>query len=69
MANWQLGKKDEANKLYYKAVEWMQANRPTDPELMRFRQEAAELLGVELEAKDGKPQSTTPSTGDIGQAD
>jgi tetratricopeptide (TPR) repeat protein/serine/threonine protein kinase len=46
MANWQLDNKDEARKWYAKAVEWMDANAPTNEQLKRFRAEAAELLGA-----------------------
>ena len=51
MAHWQLGHKDEARQWYDNAVEWMEANRPNDEELLRFRAEAEELLGVEPHAK------------------
>jgi tetratricopeptide (TPR) repeat protein len=46
MAHWQLGHKDEARTWYDKAVQWMEKNKPKDEELLRFRAEAAELLGI-----------------------
>jgi tetratricopeptide (TPR) repeat protein len=46
MAHWQLGDKDRARTWYDKAAQWMDGNKPKDPELRRFRAEAAELLGV-----------------------
>ena len=46
MAHWQLKNQDEARKWYDKAVEWMEKNKPDDEELLRFRAEAAELLGI-----------------------
>jgi tetratricopeptide (TPR) repeat protein len=46
MAHWRLGDKEQARKWYDKAVEWTDKNRPGDPELRRFREEAAEVLGV-----------------------
>jgi tetratricopeptide (TPR) repeat protein len=46
MAHWQLGDKDQARVWYDKAVQWMDQNRPRDPELRRYRQEAQKLLGV-----------------------
>jgi serine/threonine protein kinase/Tfp pilus assembly protein PilF len=52
MAHWQLDHKDEARQWYDKAVEWMDKNQPKDEELIRFRAEAAELLGV----TEPKPQ-------------
>ena len=51
MAHWQLGHKDEARKWYDKAVEWMDKNQPKNEELLRFRAEAAELLGISEPAK------------------
>jgi hypothetical protein len=45
MAHWQLGHKDEAHKWYDKAVDPMGKKRH-DPELVVFRAEAAQLLGV-----------------------
>jgi WD40 repeat protein/tetratricopeptide (TPR) repeat protein len=46
MAHWQLGEKEEARKWYDKAVAWMTKNQPKDQELIRFRAEAGELLGM-----------------------
>ena len=46
MAHWQLQHKDEARKLYDQSVEWMTKSQPTNVELVRFRAEANELLGV-----------------------
>ena len=46
MAHWQLDEKDEAHKWYDRAVEWMEKNKQQDEELKRFRDEAADLLGV-----------------------
>jgi tetratricopeptide (TPR) repeat protein len=45
MAHWQLGEKAQARKWYNQAVAWMDKNRPKDEELLRFRAEAAALLG------------------------
>ncbi len=38
--------KQEARQWYDKAVEWMEKNKPDDQELLRFRAEAEELLGI-----------------------
>jgi tetratricopeptide (TPR) repeat protein len=46
MAHWQLGHQDEARKWHQQSVEWMTTNQPTNKELVRFRAEAEELLGV-----------------------
>jgi tetratricopeptide (TPR) repeat protein len=46
MAHWQLDDQDEARRWYDKAVQWMDRNKPKDPELRGFRAEAAELLSV-----------------------
>jgi serine/threonine protein kinase/tetratricopeptide (TPR) repeat protein len=55
-AHWQLGRKDESRKWYDKAVEWMDKNQSRNEELIRFRAEAAELLGI------AKPQPSASSS-------
>jgi tetratricopeptide (TPR) repeat protein len=39
--------RDEARKWYDKAVAWMEKNKPNDAELVRFREEAEELMKQE----------------------
>ncbi len=62
MAHWQSGSKEEARSWYDKAAEWTTKNKPDDEELVRFRAEAAELLGIpvtppeEKEETDEKPK-------------
>jgi tetratricopeptide (TPR) repeat protein len=51
MAHWQLGDKPQARSRYDKAVAWMEKYQPKDEELIRFRAEAAALMGVN-EKKD-----------------
>jgi serine/threonine protein kinase/Tfp pilus assembly protein PilF len=46
MAQWQLGDKEQAIALYDRAVSWMTKANRADDELLRFREEAAELLGL-----------------------
>jgi tetratricopeptide (TPR) repeat protein len=46
MVHWQQGNKEGARQWYDKAVQWMDENQPGDEELLRFREEAATLLGV-----------------------
>jgi tetratricopeptide (TPR) repeat protein len=46
MAHWRLGDREQARTWYDKAVTWMDKHNPEDEELIRFRAEAAELLGV-----------------------
>jgi tetratricopeptide (TPR) repeat protein len=48
MARWQLGEKDEARRQYDRAVERMKKHRERD-DVVRHRDEAAGLLGVEAE--------------------
>jgi tetratricopeptide (TPR) repeat protein len=61
MAHWRLGDKDQARKWYNRAVQWMENNeqRALDEELrydlVRFHEEAAQLLGI-------KGQPTTAET-------
>jgi tetratricopeptide (TPR) repeat protein len=44
MARWKRGERDEARRLYDRAVEWATKNLPDDEELRRFRAEAGGLL-------------------------
>ena len=44
MTYWQQGNKQEARTFYDRAVAWTDKNKPNDPELRRFRAEAAALL-------------------------
>ena len=46
MAHWQRGDKPHACSWYDRAVCWMEKNRPKEEELLRFRAEAAAMLGV-----------------------
>jgi tetratricopeptide (TPR) repeat protein len=46
MAHWQLDHKEEARKWYDRSVEWMEKNQPKNEELVRFRAEAEQLLGI-----------------------
>ncbi|MCI0332437.1 MAG: serine/threonine-protein kinase [Planctomycetes bacterium] len=57
MAHWQMGHKDEAREWYDKAVEWMDKH-PGYKELIRFRAEAAELLGVPHPEANQSPSSS-----------
>jgi tetratricopeptide (TPR) repeat protein len=47
MALRQLGDKEEALAWFSKANEWIENNNSTSEELIRFRSEAAELLGID----------------------
>jgi serine/threonine protein kinase/WD40 repeat protein len=47
MAHWRLGDNPQARTCFQKAVEWMEKNQPADYELLRFRAEAAALLGLD----------------------
>ena len=46
MAHWQLGDKDAARKLFDRSVLQIKKNDPPPAELVRFRDEASELLGA-----------------------
>ena len=46
MVNGRLDRKNEARRWYDRAVAWMNEKAPRDAELLRFRTEAAEVLGV-----------------------
>ena len=45
MAYWKLGDREEADRQYRLAVQWMRDNELVDDELFRFCREAAQLLG------------------------
>jgi serine/threonine protein kinase/Tfp pilus assembly protein PilF len=47
MAHWQLGRKPDAQTWYDRSVEWTLKNQPRNRELIRFRAEAEQLLGIE----------------------
>jgi uncharacterized protein HemY len=51
MAHWQLGEKPQALTWYDKAVAWTEKDQPHNEELLRFRAEAAALLGVKAKTK------------------
>jgi superkiller protein 3 len=61
MAQWQLGNKDAARDSYGKAIRWMEKHAAHDDELVRFRAEAAELLGVNDEEQHEFPASAATS--------
>jgi tetratricopeptide (TPR) repeat protein len=46
MAYWRHHDEPQARRWYEKAITWMDTNRLQDPELLRYRAEAAEVLGV-----------------------
>jgi superkiller protein 3 len=46
MAHQRAGHKDEARKWYDKGIAWMDKNAPKDRTLLRYRSEAAEVLGI-----------------------
>ena len=47
MAHGRLGDQNKAREFYDRAVQWMDKNQPSNEELLRFRAEAADLLGIE----------------------
>jgi tetratricopeptide (TPR) repeat protein len=58
MAHWRLGDREQARTWYDKAVTWMDKHMPQNEELIRFRAEAAALLGIkESLPRDGKEAS------------
>ena len=52
MAQWQLGREDEAIGSYRLAVEWTKKNAPKDKGLQRRIVEAEELFGLTGELED-----------------
>jgi eukaryotic-like serine/threonine-protein kinase len=62
MAHWQVGNKEQARKWYDRAVDWADRIRPADAQLLHFRAEAAELLGMNqkklIQAPGTKPEKS-----------
>ena len=52
MAHWRRGEKAQARKWYSPSLIWMEKHAPKNEELLRFRAEAASLLGL--------PEKLTP---------
>jgi tetratricopeptide (TPR) repeat protein len=46
MAHQRAGHKDEAHKWFDKGIAWMDKHAPKDPSLLRYRSEAASVLGI-----------------------
>jgi tetratricopeptide (TPR) repeat protein len=78
MTHWQLGAQEEssaegrrrhqneAHKWYERATDWMDKNLPDDEELVRFRAEATELIGIkqtptQISQQDDDPEKTANS--------
>ena len=59
MSHWRLGDQDEARRWYDKAVAWMAEKAPKNEELLRFRAEAEEVLGL-------KKESAEPAESEVG---
>jgi tetratricopeptide (TPR) repeat protein len=66
MAYWQLGQKDQARHWYDKASAWMVKHEPHDEQLVRFRAEAAVLLGVNLPTAEAGPEPAPETKGPPG---
>ena len=62
MAYWRIGNRDEARAWFDKAVKWMERNEPDNEALLRFRAEAAELLGSAEAPPKGTDETTTENT-------
>jgi tetratricopeptide (TPR) repeat protein len=54
MAYWRLGQQEQARRWYGRAVGWMEKNKSSDPELLKYRNEAAKLLGIPATNPPGK---------------
>jgi len=66
MAHWQLDNQEEAHTWYGRAVEWMEANSSDSEELLRFRAEAEELLGLPLAPNPNSEVEITAAKQDSG---
>ncbi len=59
MTYWQMGEKSKARDSYGRAVGWMDKNASADQELLRFRAEAAALIGVRETLKSKGPTAAS----------
>ena len=50
-AHWRMDQKGEARNWCDHAVQWMDKNQPQNAQLIRFRTEAEELLGIKAKQK------------------
>jgi hypothetical protein len=57
MVRWKLGQEEDARRLYDKGVKWMDENKPKDETLLRFRDEAAKLLGIPVKPPAAKEKT------------
>ncbi len=64
MAHWKLGNQDEARQFYDQAVSWMQENQPANASFpqSQFREEAAELMGIEPDKEDAEDATADTET-------
>jgi len=62
VAQWHLGRKDDARSWFDKGVAWTLANRPADVQLLNFWAEAAELLGRNGPERGGANEAKPSST-------
>ena len=70
MAHWQQGNQDEARQWYQRAVEWMELKKLNDEELLRFRAEAEQLMGIsEADQPEQEKKATDKEKIDKVEAD
>ena len=67
MAHWQLKHTEEARRWYDKGAAWMEKQKSNDEELLRFRAEAAELLGVPLKPPAAKEKTEPKPKAESGK--
>jgi serine/threonine protein kinase/Flp pilus assembly protein TadD len=64
MAHWRLGNQEEARRWYERACAWLDKHPAFDPECRAYREEAAELMGIDKESKpQAKSKHKEPSSG------
>jgi hypothetical protein len=58
MLYWEVDKKEDAQRLYNKAVERIDKTKPEDEAVRRFREEAEKLLGVPVKPPAAKEKQS-----------
>jgi tetratricopeptide (TPR) repeat protein len=65
MSHWQLGQKQEARRWHERAVVWMETNNKANQDLLRFREEAEQLIMKNSGVRDQEPARAEKPNGPL----